>query len=216
MFRCARYHKLLSAHLDQFLPEEEQRVVEEHLRECEDCAGELRQLRRWSGALKQAPSPAMPPDLAFRIRQRISEERVRQQRPHWTWRWARRMEPLVVPVASGLACALLFFGTLVPLFANRQEVGSPDVPLALTTRPSFLGSAPLELRAGSQRIVLELLVDARGRVADYDILAGDPTPQDLRNLRNALLFTVFNPGTLFGRPRPDRIILSFQSLQVRG
>ncbi len=216
MLGCATYQKLLPAHLDGFLLEEQRRAVELHLWECPDCAGEFRQLGRWSEALQQAPSPDLPSAVLFRVRQQISLERDCRQRPHWAWSWAKRMEPLVLPMASGLACALLFFGTLVPLFATRPEVHSKDVPLALKTSPRFLGSTHQELRTEGQNLVMVLLVDARGRVADYDIVAGDPSPRDLRNLRNALLFTRFDPGTLFGRPRPDRVIFSFQSLDVKG
>ena len=216
MFRCSKYQKQFSPYLDRFLPAAERLAVEEHLQECADCSGDLRQLARWNGVLKQLPSPAMPPDLLFQIRNRIGCEQGRKNRPTWVWRWASQVRPFVLPVTSGIACALLFFGTLVPLFSNRPLASSTDVPLALTTPPRFRGSAPLELNADTKHLVVALLVDEQGRVADYHILAGSPTAQDLRNLRNTLLFTVFDPATSFGRPRPEQIVVSFQSLQVRG
>jgi hypothetical protein len=54
------------------------------------------------------------------------------------------------------------------------------------------------------------LIDQKGRVADYAIVAGKSTPpQELRDLRSQLLFTEFDPATLFGQPTQDTLLLSF-------
>ena len=61
-------------------------------------------------------------------------------------------------------------------------------------------------------LTVQLLIDSNGRVADYDIVSGNYTAEDVRNLRSRLLFAVFDPATFFGMPTPGTLIL----VNIRG
>src|SRR5688500_8579589 len=109
--RCPSYRENFSAFLDGALADRERLAVECHLRECPDCARELRQLQRWTGALRQLPSPDMPAHVTFQIRNRIAYEQRQKARPPLLWRWAEQVNTVLVPVGFGVACAMLFFAT---------------------------------------------------------------------------------------------------------
>ncbi len=216
MFSCWKNKKLLSAYLEECLPRLQQRSAARHLEKCAECREELEQLRGVGALLQQFPAPALPADFPFRIRCRLSQEKGRAQQPGWRWRWANVMAPVAFPAAAGVLSALLIFGTLIHVFAVPVTANSNDVPLGLRTSPRLRSSAPFEFNSALEGLVVEVLIGHDGRVADYRVVAGSDDPQVIRNLRNHLLFTVFDPATLFGKPVAGRTVLSFQLLHVIG
>ncbi len=216
MFSCWKNKKLLSAYLEECLSPQQQVSVARHLEKCVECREELKQLRGVGALLKQLPAPALPADFRFRIRCRLSQEKVRAQQPDWRWRWANLMAPVAFPAAAGVLSALLIFGTLTHVFALPVTAHSNDVPLSLRTSPRLRSSAPFEFNSALEGFVVEVLIGHDGRVADYHVVAGSDDPQVIRNLRNHLLFTVFDPATSFGKPVAGRTVLSFQLLHVIG
>ena len=173
------------------------------------CREELEQLDSVAALLKQLPAPPLPADLPFRIRYRISQERSRIQRPSWRWRWANRAAPFALPAVAGLLSALLIFGTFIRIFEIPVQANSRpnqgDVPIGLRTPPQLRSSGPIEFDTGMQCMVVEILIDQNGRVADFHIVRGKQTPEQVRLLQNMLLFTVFDPATVFGKPTSDTV-----------
>jgi hypothetical protein len=170
---------------------------------------ELEQLDSVAALLKQLPTPSMPADLPLRIRHRISQEQSRSQRPGWGWRWANQVSPFALPAAAGLLSAVLIFGAFIRIFeipvqANSQ-LNQADVPIGLRTAPRLRSIGPIEFDRAMQCMVVEILIDQDGRVADFHILRGSQTPEQLRHLENMLLFTVFDPATVFGKPTSDTV-----------
>ena len=66
-------------------------------------------------------------------------------------------------------------------------------------------------------LLVDVTVDARGQMTDYQILSG-PTSVELRHqLDQMLLFSRFSPMLSFGRPTSGgHVILSFSAVRVRG
>jgi hypothetical protein len=172
-------------------------------------------MERLGSALRTLPSTAIPEDLAFEIHLRVSQERMHRQRPSFWWRLTSRWGDLAVPSLSGFLASLILFAAFLPGL-QPTVAHSQDTPLLLHTPARLLGTGPLELGTTSEEMVVQILVDPQGRVADYDIIDGRYTPQDIRDLRNRLLFTYFDPATVFGTPKSDRLLVSFRSLRVRG
>ena len=216
MFRCWKYKKLLSAYVDNFLSMAEWETVRKHVEACPACAEQTQQWKSLRNSLRQVPHPPIPADLAFRIRTRLSQERGQQQQPGWVWQWASRMSPYALPVASGALAALLVFAVLIPTFGAPARAGSDDIPLALRTPPRLRSSWPIEIGPAGENLVVKLLIDERGRVADYVIVSGKYTAEEIRTLRNLLLFAVFDPATLFGKPTPDTVVLPLRDLREKG
>ncbi|MBI1956240.1 MAG: zf-HC2 domain-containing protein [Acidobacteria bacterium] len=216
MFRCWKYRKLLSAYVDNFLSMAEWEAVREHVEACPACAEQTQQWKSFRKSLRQVPPPPVPADLAFRIRTRLSQERGQQQQPGWVWRWMNQSKPYALPVASGALVALLVFAVLIPTLDAPARAGSDDVPLALRTPPRLRSSWPIEISPAGENLVVKLLIDERGRVADYGIVSGKYTAEEIRTLQNLLLFAVFDPATLFGMPTSDTVILPLRNLREKG
>lgn len=215
-----KYKRNLSPYLDRSLPAANFRDLWRHLHHCDDCNEELAQLEGMSAHLRSIPTPAMPPDLAFNIRMKLSHQRYVSEQPSWKWKLANRLGSFAGPALAGVACALLFFGSFVFHFSAPRD-SSPDVPLVLRTPARLVATGPLELETRTENLVVQVLVDQNGRVADYDIIAGTYTDQDVRDLRNRLLFTVFDPARVIGKlgapqAMPETLLLSFSSVRVRG
>jgi hypothetical protein len=167
-------------------------------------------LDRTETLLKQLASPSMPADLPFRIRQRIRQERAKAQRATWTWKLQTWLSPIAVPAGVGLLTAVVCFGTFVRIFEIPVQAKSGDVPLALRTPPRLRPTPLVESNNGIDCMKVQLLIDENGRVADFKIIKGKQTPQQLRSLQNLLLFTVFDPATVFGAPTADTVTLALR------
>ena len=216
MMHWWKFGRLLSAYRDHELPTTQFRALWGHLYHCADCREEMEQFEQMGTALRELPTPAMPADLPFRVRLRLSQERSRQERPSWRWRLATQWGHLALPGATGLLSAKLLFGIFLPQVSAPVSARSYDTPLALRTPARLRGTGPIELATNTEELMVQVLVDQQGRVADYDIVAGNYTPKDLRDLRNRLLFTIFDPATVFGRPQQETLLLSFRRVRVRG
>src|SRR5262249_33202535 len=66
-------------------------------------------------------------------------------------------------------------------------------------------------------LLVDVTVDQRGQMADYQILSG-PNSSDLRRqLDQMLIFSRFRPMMSFGRPTAGgHVILGFSAVRVRG
>ena len=206
-----KYQRQLSAYRDHSLPTAVFRTVWGHLYHCVECRDELASYETLGEMLRRVPAPAVPADLAFRVRLRLSQERAQQERPHWLWALTGQFRHLALPGTAGLLSAVVLFGIFASHFTVPLRV-SPDVPLDLRTSARLRDSSPLELDSKNGDLVVQLLIDRQGRVADYSIIAGTYTPEDIRNLRNRLLFAVFDPAMIFGTPVSEHLVL----INIRG
>ena len=95
-----------------------------------------------------------------------------------------------------------------------------DVPLELRTPARLRGTGSAGLHSEPENLpenlMVQVLIDQNGRVADYSIVSGHYTPDDARQLRHRLAFTVFDPATFLGRPTHELRLLYFSSIRVRG
>src|SRR5262249_6174427 len=97
---------------DGQLEEPERAEVEEHLRSCERCQGELEALRALSAVARETSEAAPPEGLEERLRRSLDgEDRRRRMRTRWT---------------VGAAAAVVVAVT-VALWVGRSS-GSPDWP----------------------------------------------------------------------------------------
>jgi hypothetical protein len=122
------------------------------------------------------------------------------------------MRPLAVPLAGGICSALLLFALLVPSFSWVPS--AQDVPIGLSTAATVKSMAPIGFEDGEA--VVDVTIDDQGRLVDFNILHGHGPANDsfCRSVENALLFTVFTPGTAFGQPVGGKLRLTFRSSSV--
>ena len=165
--------------------------------------------------LRQMPVPSVPANLTADIRRRIAQERRKPQPVPLSWRCKRLLEPFAVPASVGLVSAVLIFGVLIRIFEIPVHAGSADVPLTLRTAPRLRTTAFLEGETGIKCMEVKLLIDQNGRVADYQIIKGKRTPDQVRHLEYLLVFTVFDPATVFGKPTQETVTLAVRDGYVK-
>lgn len=227
---CVHVHNVVSVLLDGTEPETQRRELAQHASDCPSCSQALNDQRRLRLALLHMP--AKKPSEHLEASLRVMASRERQRRIHQlnlsnriaAWKESLRlsaknmMQPFALPVAGGLASALLLFAILLPDFPMVATPIIDDVPTALFTDPSVKDAVAVTL---ASEVVVDLTVDEAGRMIDYTIVRGAPLLRDesvRRRFESALIFTQFTPATAFGQPTAGRVRVSFRNstIDVRG
>jgi len=137
------------------------------------------------------------------------------------------MRPMALPFAGGVFSALVLFSALMPnlMFhhglADSELYTSPDgevvifssngayVPGGLTdvwkTKPpaaeNILRIDRVEVAAPDDANVVELSIDANGRVVDWSVMQGTLTP----DLQSIIMLSQFTPATFLGLPTASKM-----------
>lgn len=203
--------------------------LKEHRQECARCADFALKSSHQRRIVRGLPSRMVPVQLAVNLRVAASKERARRAAYRdWscrlaTWKrqarlWANNLwEPIAVPMAGGLASALVLFSALVPTFAYPLPVrASEDVPTGWYQTAELSDLGPFGM--SGQEITIDLLVDSSGSVIDYTLLPGETDlllDHALRStLENSLLFMKFKPANFFGQPTSGKIRLTIRRSHI--
>jgi hypothetical protein len=217
---CTVVETELSAHLDGALHWEQSAQVETHLKECGNCrdrADQLGALRRMVRATRVAP----PPDLEIQVRLRVA--RKTQPAMGWALELLSRaqvhltnfLKPVMIPAVSGLVTAMLIFGGFIYQFALPLDVTN-DVPLIVQTPARLHFVPPINFITSPDGVTMQIEVDYQGRITNFQVLEGGMDPQQMRELRNVLVMTQFEPATRFGVPTASRTVIKFSGISVKG
>jgi hypothetical protein len=222
---CESMQASFSAYLDGELNGVAMQQMAAHLDSCADCAREFTAWRsiQDSLAMLRAAKAKAPDDLGLKLRIAISHENSRRASSIFdtiSLRWENAVRPFLLQVSAGFAVAVALLGTtglLLGAVAAPQAVLANDEPLGAITSPHYLYSAehprPI-LTNQDATIVVDALVNDRGRVYDYTIVSG---PQDAAvrpQIEDQLLLSVFAPASVFGAPVRGRVILTFAGVSV--
>jgi Putative zinc-finger len=238
--KCNKVHPKLAAYLDDAVTGashlQERLQIREHLQACAGCRAELEGYRKLAVLLSRHTRTAPPADLAVRIR--VAAAQAKTSQDSWTRRLRDRGEilldnvvrPLTVPATGGIFSAVLVFvlalqmilpGTTVRAVQNDVATNfiRPAELISLSEYPQTWATEPqhdIEL-ALPHGLLLDVSVDSRGQMIDYQILSG-PNSAELRHqLDQILLFSRFSPMLSFGHPTGGgHVILSFSAVKVRG
>jgi len=121
--------KELSAYLDQQLPEGARKKVEEHLKTCSFCAGELSRLRQLSEKLKAWQAPELGPFFEAHVRESLA----RGETQRGEVKMKKKLFPILVP--SGVLAGVLVF-LLVGLLLKSGYYGKVITPpVTVTEKP---------------------------------------------------------------------------------
>jgi anti-sigma factor RsiW len=222
---CSVIQSSFSEYLDGAVSGQQMQSIAKHLEQCDDCTREFAALQSLQRSLAML-GPAKPsPNLARRLRVAISHERA-ESRSRWfdslSLRWDNSFRPMLVQVSAGLAGTIVLVGgimLLLGMVAAPEAVMANDEPLGGLTAPHYLYSAeqPHAIITGQDStIVVEALVDARGRVYDYNIVSGPASEAVRIQVADQLLESVFEPARVFGGPVRGRVIMTFAGISVSG
>jgi anti-sigma factor RsiW len=224
MSSCSTIRAQFSDYLDSNLSGVAMQSVVRHLARCRACTAEFGQWRTLQQSLANL-GPARPPaDLALRIRVALSQELSKTPRnalASWKVRWENSVAPFLLQASAGLASSLVLVGTmafLIGAFAAPEPASARDEPLGMATSPRFLYST-VEANSGTVSgvpVTVEVYVDPRGRVYDYDIVSGPEDAATRAELETLLLSSKFEPAQWFGQPVRGVAVLSFAGVSVQG
>jgi len=218
---CAEIREMFSPYLDGAISGRDMHAMEQHLAGCPPCRTEYAALARTQSLVAGLGRRPAPPELALKLRVALSQAASRSLSRRLDAMWVRMenaLNAVMVPATAGIITSVFAFGLLVGVIAPGQLQGSQDVPTSLYTPPQ-LAAAPFDPlgAAGAESLVVEIAVDAQGRVQDYRILSGPQDAQQLLpKLNRMMIFTIFQPATNFGRPIPGRTVLTISKINDRG
>jgi hypothetical protein len=216
---CEKVRPLISSLIDRQLQAgvaaETREEAMAHLAACRPCAVEFEGAQWQRAALRSLATPAVPAKLAANLRVIASHERSRQlTRITWSTRieamlelltlqFENMMKPVALPIAGGLISALLMFGVLIPS-VSYARIKTIEPPSPVFTEPDgqvvgegeFPRLESASLPSANGKVVVLLIIDDHGRVHDYRVTQGVMTPE----VQNFILFSIFTPATMFGRP----------------
>ncbi len=212
---CGFDRTQLSPYLDGELGVNESCQVLRHVESCADCRRYLEQLRCLGEGLRALPAAPMPVNLALRLRVAASHSAA-DMRPsgYWSMRLREAFRAMAVPAVAGMMGACCLFGLIFgSVDVNHTLFTRGDVPLSVNTPPEVLRMDGANIGGA---VTVEATVDPSGRVEDYRILSGSHDPRVISRLNNALLFSVFKPAMQSGTPTTGQVLLSYDSIRVRG
>ena len=220
---CSEVRSLFSVYLDGAVTGQQMQDIASHLGSCATCATDFDEARAVQETLAKLQPVKAPSDLGMKLRLAISREHARS-RSNWmeafSTRWENAIRPMALQLSAGLAGAIFLVGSvmlLIGIVAAPEPVMANDEPLGALTVPHYLYSAarprPIVTDHDST-IIVEVLVNDRGQVYDYDIVSG-PKDSAVRNqVLDQLLQSVFEPARVFGGPVRGRAVLTFAGISV--
>jgi len=221
--KCAGVRSGFSAYLDGAISGVEMAEISSHLKGCEGCATDFNAWREVQRSLVEL-GPAQPPArFQARLRAALGVERERGAHLPSHRRalllWKSSIAPLALRLSGGLAATIMLAGGLSWMFGAPIIVQANDDAMAHLVAPRYLYSEvppdPITTRHDVP-IIVEALVDSKGRVYDYAILAGPDDPEVKVRVENNLLGSIFKPATVFGMPVPGHVVMTYTGVSVRG
>ncbi len=224
---CERVRNSLSEFLDHAVAGDERTRMALHLAACRECAAQLRALSEMRDGLKNLPVATVPERLRTELQVLASRERARWNANKTVslalHNWVANlrlaidnlMRPLALPLAGGVASALLLFGLLIPTFGFRPTAMN-DVPTGFYTAATLVEVAPFGV--SNDETVVELFVDSKGQATNYSVQKGNVSPEMQADLTKMMFFARFTPATWFGQPTNGKVLVSFRRINytVRG
>jgi Putative zinc-finger len=226
--KCEQVQERISPLVDGVLPEAERENALAHIHSCKDCGARLESTEGLRAALRGLNRAPVPAELSARLRVMASHASV-QRAAHsslsnrWhTWAdgvqlwFDNLMRPVALPVAGGIASALVLFGLLVPSLSFRHNfvdhslfTGPTGEVCALDPTgacvPAISSNSPWIVRTDvdtpDDANVVWLTIDSNGKVADFAVERGQLTPE----LESIIMFSQFTPANILGLPMSSKV-----------
>ena len=118
---CTKIKELLIGYYEEYLSIEEKKKVEDHLRICEGCREELRQIESLFGILRQEKTEEVKPDFWTNFVPGVRERIARAPQPEFGFSLVPKLGPLF-----GFVTAVLIVGVI--LFSSDHRPSDRGVP----------------------------------------------------------------------------------------
>ena len=178
---CWTVKRRSTGFVDGRLRRREHSRVEAHLRECDECALRVHQIRTLRSSLESLRTPRVPRSLRSKLLVMASKERqivVETHGSRWMRLWNRwkfelheLMQPFTIPATGGVLSSSLLFAALALTIGSTSQQAAYEVPVAYYEEEMNANLVPIQLRVPSA-VELTLSLDRRGRITDYSVLDG--------------------------------------------
>jgi len=207
------------------LGEVENSKVSKHLLECRECERHRVEVSSLATGLKNLPVRRPPSIVSMRLRVAASRDRsARLLRLDMAARWKESRErarltfdnllkPLAVPAAGGILASFLCFGVIVNDLHLDPSFDS-DMPVGLYRAVTIDELSPFCFEG--RDVLVQLTIDRDGNVTDFSVPQEKPSPDELREIGNLVLYSSFKPARAFGQPVSSKILLLIQHSTIRG
>lgn len=156
----------LNDYVDRELPGTQRAEVSAHLKQCEECAAEVRELDRAVALLRRLPEPELPPGFADAVCDRI---RAGESEPRWLRGLRACFQPALTVTATAAVAGLAVFAVVrsdlpdagkAPVHEVAQiEIDAPTatrVAVAPAATPSTERVAVASREEGLRRVVRQM------------------------------------------------------------
>jgi hypothetical protein len=196
-----------------------------HLSVCRDCELRMGEVRSLRSGLKHLPFVQVPPILNTRLRVIASRERARRMSRLDFGAWKREaadrarlffdnlLKPFALPAAGGILASLLCFGVIVdnlqvgPLLAN-------DIPIGISSEITLSEASPFCV--DGRDVMVQLTVDSKGNVTDFEPQESNPSPEAMREIGNLVLYSSFTPARRLGQPISSKRLFYIRHISIKG
>lgn len=201
-------------------------AIAAHLGACRECDSRRREVTVLRSGLKQLPSVQVPEILTTRLLVSASHERSRRSERHdfparvRAWRSSLRLffdnllRPFAVPAAGGILTSFLCFGMIIDGLHVSAASWDHDIPLGMFTEVAIDELSPFT--CGDRDVMVQLTVDETGNVTDYSVPVANPSPEEMREIGNLVLYSSFTPATRFGQAISSKRLFSIRHISVKG
>ena len=194
-----------------------------HLLACSRCFDESERMTRVESLASQVAPVAVPSNLNMKLRLAVYREMARET---WWKRTARTLRagmrdvfrPLAIRGVGGLTAAMLLFAVLMPDLWTVRAASLQDVPLRYLAK-GFVAPPAIQMMAPNgiqEEVTVVAYIDTRGQVYDLELLSPQPDQRLHLKIANTLLFSEFEPATIFGQPVAGRLLITFTHYTVKG
>lgn len=223
MSTCVHFRDQFSEYLDGALTGTAMHEIAAHLEGCTGCEADFAQWRSAQSLISSIGPAKAPANLGLRLRVALSQQSANTVQEKFSRGWVRwqNFRPLVWQITAGFASTVALTGAaalLISMVASPEPALANDEPLWATS-PRFLYTS-LEPAAavgdGETPVIVQAFINGEGRVYDYTIVAGNADQKTRAQVEDTLLFSVFAPAQVFGKPVPGTVVLSFSGVSVPG
>jgi hypothetical protein len=199
--------------------------VSKHLFSCRECERRRIEVNSLTVGIKHLSLRRPPAILSTRLRVAASRDRAKRlMRLDLAARWKEfrqrarlifdnLLKPLAVPATGGILASFLCFGMIVNDLHLDPTFGD-DMPLGLYGAVTIDELSPFCFNG--RDVLVQLTIDRDGNVTDFMVPQEKPSPDELREIGNLVLYSSFKPARAFGQPVSSKILLLIQHSTIRG
>lgn len=143
--RCSKASKYLSSYVDSELDAKEVALLESHLAQCDQCAGELEQVRQLKSLFSQAQRFSAPPAFRVKVMERINEQPAEGFSLFPMFIRFAEAGVFILAITAGVMSGGMLINAFAPLHKGDQVIASLSLDTFEALPPDSLGRAYLAM-----------------------------------------------------------------------